>query len=213
MNGDIREIYKQQYVSPRPNTCSLRIGIDSYSSWQNYKPDHPAPTPDLKGLDSLSDGHGNILANKAVPFQVTAAAKNIAFTSRWDNWPKTVSVPVNQMGDSVWFLVCGTTNPMEVRIPNAELRMTYTDGVVEKLELTPPFNFWTLCPFAGNDYDYERDGFALPKVPPTTVQLGDNCRANLLSWHLRPGKELKSVTLESLSEEVVIGLMGLTVMK
>jgi hypothetical protein len=120
---------------------------------------------------------------------------------------------VNKAGNAAWFLICGTTDPMEVRIPNAELRMTYADGVVEKLEITPPFNFWTLCPFAGNDYDYKRDAFALPKVAPATVQLGNNCRAVLLGWHLRPGVALRSVTLETLSEEVVIGLMGVTVMK
>ena len=101
---------------------------------------------------------------------------------------------------------------MEVRIPNAELRMTYADGVVENLEITPPFNFWTLCPLDGNDYDYQRDAFSLPKVPPTTVQLGKNCRAVLLPWRLRAGVPLKSVKMQCLSEEVVIGVMGVTVM-
>jgi hypothetical protein len=211
LNGDIREIYHQQYVSPRPNTCSLRIAINGYSSWQNYKGDK-GPAIDLNNVSSLQDGSGRLLAGKGVPFQFSAEPKNIAFTSRWDNWPKQVSVPVNKKGQAVWFLICGTTDPMEVRIPNAELRMKYADGVVEKLEVTPPFNFWTLCPFGGNDYDYQRDFFSLPKVPPTTVQLGTNCRAILLGWRLRPGVALESVTLETLSEEVVVGLMGVTVM-
>jgi len=90
--------------------------------------------------------------------------------------------------------------------------MEYADGVVERLELTPPFNFWMLSPYNGADYNYQRDAFSLPKTPPATVQLGNNCRAVLLSWRLRPGAALKSVTLETLSEEVVIGLMGLTIM-
>ncbi len=80
------------------------------------------------------------------------------------------------------------------------------------LPIVPPFNFWTLCPFGGVDYEYERDGFSLPKVPPTTVQLGKNCRAVALSWQLRPGVALESVTLETLSDEVVVGLMGVTIM-
>jgi len=101
---------------------------------------------------------------------------------------------------------------MEVRIANAELRLRYADGVVEKLELVPPLNLWTLCPFGGVDYDYQRDGFALPKVPPSTVPLGTNCRGVALPWRLRPGVALESVTLETLSQEVVIGLMGVTVM-
>jgi hypothetical protein len=90
--------------------------------------------------------------------------------------------------------------------------MNYADGVVEKLELVPPFNFWSLCPLGGIDYDYQRDAFCLPKTPPATVQLGNNCRAMLLNWRLRPGVKLASVTLETVSPEVVIGLMGLTVM-
>jgi hypothetical protein len=214
MNGDIRTIYQQQYVSPRPNTCSLRLATDGYSTWQmSLGAELRTPKVGLDLVGSLSDGHGNILAGKGVPFRTPEPGKNIAFTSRWDNWPRQVDVPVNKTGTAAWFLLCGTTNPMEVRIPNAELRMSYADGVVEKIEIVPPFNFWTLCPFSGNDYDYTRDAFSLPKVPPITVQLGQNCRAILLGWHLRPGVPLKSVTLETLSEEVVVGLMGVTVMQ
>ena len=213
MNGDIRTIYQQQYLSPRPNTCSLRLATDGYSTWQmSGGAEMHTATLDLNNVQSLSDGHGNILAGKGVPFPAPGDGKNIAFTSGWDNWPKEVTIPVNKQGKAAWFLVCGTTNHMEVRIPNAELRMTYADGVVEKLELVPPFNFWTLCPLAGNDYDYKRDAFSLPKVPPVTVQLGTNCRAILLGWNLRPGVALKNVTLETLSTEVTIGLMGVTLM-
>ena len=172
----------------------------------------PPPTIGLENLRALADGRGRIAAANGVPFSWPDGPKNIAFTSRWDNWPKTARVPVNQVGDAVWFLLCGTTNPMEVRIANAELRMQYADGVVEKLEIVPPMNFWTLCPFGGVDYSYQRDAFALPKTPPAMIQLGQNCRAVVLGWRLRPGVALASVTLETLSQEVVIGLMGVTVM-
>ena len=119
-------------------------------------------------------------------------------------------------------LVCGSSNPMQCGIANAELRMRYADGVVETLELVHPRNYWTLCPLStsptapGQDtrnyYSYERDGFCLPKIPPAMVALGRNCNANLLGWRLRPGVALESVTLETLSLEVVVGLMGVSVM-
>ncbi len=212
-NGDIRTIYEQQYLSPRPNTCSLRLATDGYSTWQMALggPLHP-PKITLDNVPKLSDNSGHVLAENGVPFPVPSETNNIAFTSRWDNWPRQVEVPVHKSGDAIWFLLCGSTNPMEVRIPNAELRMKYADGKVERLEITPPFNFWSLCPFGGNDYDYVRDAFALPKVPPMTMQLGKNCRGIVLGWRLRPGVALESVTLETLSEQVVIGLMGATVM-
>jgi len=76
----------------------------------------------------------------------------------------------------------------------------------------PPLNFWSLCPFGRADYDYPRDGFCLPKVPPATVQLGANCRAILLNWRLRPDAALESVTLETFSQEVIVGLMGASLM-
>jgi len=213
LNGDIRTIYQQKYLSPRPNTCSLRLATDGYSTWQQVlsKNSH-VPEIDLSAVPALTDGNGRILAGKNVPFLWSNGNRNIAFTSQWDNWPKQITVPVNATGNAVWFLLCGTTDPMEVRIANAELRLKYADGVVEKLELVPPLNFWTLCPFGGVDYDYERDGFALPKVPPMTVQLGQNCRGVVLPWRLRPGVALESVTLETLSQQVVIGLMGVTMM-
>ena len=88
--------------------------------------------------------------------------------------------------------------------------MKYADNVVETLELIPPLNYWTLCPIDGKDY--KATPFCLPKKLPETVQLGQNCRAMLLNWRLREGVELESVTLETLSQEVVVGLMGLTIM-
>jgi len=34
----------------------------------------------------------------------------------------------------------------------------------------------------------------------------------VLSWRLRPGVKLETVTLETLSQDVVIGLMGVSLM-
>ncbi len=213
-NGDIRTIYQQEYLSPRPNTCSLRLGTDGYSTWQMaIGGASKAPEIDLLGVSALNDHHGQIVAPNGAPFLWSDGSNNIAFTSQWDNWPRQVTVPVNRTGAAAWFLLCGTTDPMEVRIANAQLRLKYADGESETLDIVPPLNFWTLCPFGGIDYDYRRDGFALPKVPPLTMQLGHNCRAVVLGWRLRPGVALKSVTLETLSQEVVIGLMGVTVMQ
>jgi hypothetical protein len=208
MNGDIRAIYQQKYLSPRPNTVSLRLATDGYSTWQMIL--SPRNHPPEIGMENM---HGRIITDRGIPFTIPAGTKNIAFTSQWDNWPRQVELPVNRQGDAIFFLLCGTTNPMEVRIANAELQLEYANGVVEKLPIVPPFNFWTLCPLDGLDYNYQRDGFCLPKVPPATVQLGRNCRAIVLNWRLRPGVALKSVQLEVQSQQVVIGLMGVTIME
>lgn len=212
-NADVRAIFQQKYLSPRPATCSLRLATDGYSTWQEMlNPKHKAPEIDLTAVAALLDPSKRLRTQQGVPFVWSGGASNIAFTSMWDNWPRQVVVPVNRAGEGIWLLVCGFTPPMQGRIANAGLRLTYGDGVVETIDLVPPFNFWSLCPFGGVDYDYARDGFCLPKTPPQTVQLGGNCRAILLNRRLRPGIALASVTLETYSQEAIIGLMGLTVM-
>lgn len=213
LNGDVRSIFQQRYLSPRPNTCSLRLAQDGYSTWQMMlKKSHRPPVVDVTNVVSLLDPAGRIRTPAGAQFAWPAGGSNIAFTSRWDNWPDAVSVPVNRGGEAIWFLVAGFTPPMQTGIANAELRMTYADGVVEKLELVPPRNFWSLCPFGGHDYDYQRDAFALPKEPPPQVQLGGNCRAMVYGWKLRPGVAVKEVTLEALSPEVIVGLIAASVM-
>jgi hypothetical protein len=205
-NGDIRKIFQQKYALPRPATVSCRMGYDGWSAWtfQPWKVGVPTIQLDKPG-EPLTTSQG-------VRFGRIGAERNIVFTSRWDNWPNSVALPVNRAGEAVWLLVCGSTNPMQGRIANAVLRFRYADGQEETLELVPPLNFWSLCPFARQDYDYKRDGFALGTEPPLQVQLGTNCRAMVYGWKLRPGVELKEVGLETLSQEVVIGLMGISIM-
>jgi hypothetical protein len=224
LNGDVRTIYSQSYLSPRPSTVSARIGTDGYSPWTFlYWNSHP-PMIGLDGVPAMlkKSGDGRLRTPQGVPFAWPGEARNIAFTSRWDNWPRQVTVPVGQAGDVVWFLICGSTNPMQGRIANAVLRMRYARGDDELLELIPPINYWNLSPIrpmitapgqeSRCDYTAETDAFCVPKPWPETVQLGENCRAMLLSSRLRRGVALKSVTLETLSAEVVVGLMGVTVM-
>ena len=224
LNGDIRTIYQQKYLSPRPATVSARIGVDGYTPWTFLYWNSFPPVIRLDGVPALlrGAGGGQLRTPQGVPFTWPGEARNVAFTSQWDNWPESVTVPVGCAGDAVWFLVCGSTNPMQGRIANAVLRMRYASGAVESLELVPPVNYWNLSPIkpvvtapgqeSRFDYTAPTDAFCVPKVWPQTVQLGENCRAMLLGWRLRRGEVLRSVTLQTLSAEVVVGLMGLSVM-
>ncbi|MEI7730727.1 MAG: DUF4450 domain-containing protein [Verrucomicrobiota bacterium] len=212
-NADVRTMFQQQYLSPRPPTCSLRLATDGYSTWQMMlDPKHKTPAIDFSQTPQLLNPQGRLLTPQGVPFQWRGDQQNILFTSQWDNWPKQATVPVGRQADAVWFLVGGFTPPMQVRIANAVLKLKYADGVVEPLELVPPFNFWSLCPYGGVDYNYARDRYSLPQDPPPTVQLGRNCRMMVLNLRLRPNVALESVTLETLSQEVMVGLMGMTLM-
>jgi hypothetical protein len=212
LNGDVRTS-KQSYVSPRPATCSLRIGDNGYHSWPFYywQSNPAAPEIDLKAVDGLLDANGQLRTPQGVPFNWSGEDRNIAFTSLWDNWPKSVTIPVGQTGEAAWFLVCGSTNVMQTQIANAVLRLRYADGQEDRLELVPPVNYWSLGPVAGDfDYNYDRDAFCCrPRRPPWFSLV--RTAAQLLGRRLRPGVVLSDVTLETLSQEVVVGLMGVTI--
>ncbi|MHB1355522.1 MAG: hypothetical protein ACYCZF_06060 [Anaerolineae bacterium] len=223
LNGDIRTIYQQRYLSPRPATISARIGSDGYSPWTFTFWGNEAPEITLDQVPGLLNADSEITSPSGVPFTWPVGANNIAFTSLWDNWPDKVTVPVDSCGQAIWLHLCGTTNPMQCGISNAVVRFVYADGVEEQLQLINPDNFWSLCPLyaqatakgqgSHTDYSYEFDSFCLPKTPPETIQLGENCRSVVACFTLRPGVQLKSVTLEALSQEVVIGLMGMTLLE
>jgi len=201
-NCDVRDIFRQEYLSPRTDTCSMRIAKDGWSvwtfQWWGIKP------PTIK-LD---------LPAKPTPqnYAIAAAKRNIAFTSSWDNFPNEVVIPVGRQAKSIWLLVAGNTPPQQNRIAAGEIVFRYASGVEEKLEIVPPMNFWPLCGFGRVDYNYARDGFALPPQPPAQIQLGENCRAMSYGWKLRDEK-LESVTLRTLSQECILGLMAISLGK
>lgn len=211
LNANVCDVYKQKYLSPRVQTCSTQLGTDGFANWTwalwGLKP----PIINLDHVPKLLDAKNQLVTPQGVPFRWPGAGNNIAFTSQYDNFPKAVRVPVGRSGRAAWFLVAGTTNPLQTKIANAVLRLRYADGVEETLELVPPRNFWNL---SDKEWFYRQDtdAFCLPNPPPPMVQLGSECRTMLLNRAMRPGIILEQVELETLSQEVVVGLMGLTIM-
>jgi hypothetical protein len=56
-----------------------------------------------------------------------------------------------------------------------------------------------------------QDAFALPAQAPHQAQLGNACRVNLVPIALRPDVDLLELTLETLSPEVVVALLAVTI--
>jgi hypothetical protein len=222
-NADITTIYKQSYLSPRPNTVSLRLGTDGYSPWTfwHWKSTPPEiKTDQVKHL--MKDGK-KLVTPQGVPFIWNDGDRTVAFTSMWDNYPVKIDFPVNKTGKAIYFLVSGSTNVMQCQIANALIRLNYANGKTDSLALVPPVNYWNLSTITAsatspgqdsrNDYLSETDKFCMPRELPQVVQLGENCRAMLLNLKLLNNVELKSITLETLSQEVVVGLIGVTLLK
>jgi hypothetical protein len=106
--------------------------------------------------------------------------------------------------------------------------VTYADSSTERLALNNPTTWWPI------DQDYFIDDYAFRRpepIPPRvdlktgTVRLlnvatfkGQGGKvpggaATVLDLPLRPEKELKSLTVRALANEVVIGLMAVTLVR
>lgn len=221
-NADVRNIFKQKYLSPRPNTVSVRLGIDGFSPWTFSYWKTKIPEICLNHLEEKLD-NGTFKTPQGVIFRYDEEPCNVAFTSLWDNYPEQIKFDINDSGQSLAFLVCGSTNMMQCNNENAQIIISYEDGVKDILSLVPPINYWNLCPIDGHAtapgqfsrsyYDSEIDKFCLPRVLPRTVELGENCTAMVLPRKLRHGVKVKDVTLKCVAQEVVVGLMGISIAK
>jgi hypothetical protein len=164
---------------------------------------------------------------QGVPFRIPgeSGAKNILFTSQWDNYPREIAVDLSGKASHVYLLMTGSSSPMQSRFDNGEIVVSYRDGSAERLALNNPVNWWPI------DQDYFTDDFAfrrLEPIPPRVelrtgrVRLPEPAEfkgrggripggaATVLDLPLNPNKELKSVTVRTLANEVVIGLMAAT---
>jgi len=222
-NADIRMIYKQKYLSPRPNTVSVRLGTDGYSPWTF--PHWKSKVPEIQ-LDSIGRylQNNNLVVPQGIPFKWNSVDKNSAFVSLWDNYPNRISFDVNRRkGRFISFLVGGSTNVMQCHIENATISIRYEDGKTDTIRLVPPVNYWNLCPITSTAtasgqggrtyYTSLIDKFCMPKVFPETVNMGKNCTVMLINRRLRDDVGIESVSLECLSQEVVVGMMGISIGK
>jgi hypothetical protein len=157
-----------------------------------------------------------------------AGARNIAFVSQWDNYPREISVLVSGHSSHAFLLLAGSTGAMQSRFDNGEVVVTYADGSTARLPLRNPTTWWPI------DQDYYIDDFAFarPEPLPARVDLKTGKirvldqrsfkgqgnvvpggAATVLELPLDTTKGLKSLIVRALANEVVIGLMAVTLQR
>jgi hypothetical protein len=202
LDADLRAIYQQKYLSPRPDVISAQIGVDGFSWWTATFWDINPPKIGVGRIPA----DGRMTASNGVPFILRPGEHNIAFTSFWDNWPTRRAFPVGQGGSHIALLLSGATNQMQTGIANGQVVIRYADGEEDRHDIHHPNDFWDV----GGDYNYEVDSFSLPKTPPPTLTLDEGSRAVAFVRPLRKGT-VREIEIETLSMEVIIGLMALSI--
>jgi hypothetical protein len=226
-NDQVSKIFAMgKYVSPRSPGVSLELPWQGDGAWAGHLA--TLPVIDDSGLRKVAGGNnGKLTMPNGVFFATPSAAEanNIVFTSQWDNYPREVTLPVSGRANHAYLLMAGSTNFMQSRMDNGEVVATYADGSSARLALRNPETWWPIeQDYFIDDYQFPLEGALPPRVDLRTgkVRLLDigtfkgkgrevpGGAATVLDLALDPAKELKSLTVRALSNDVVIGLMSAT---
>lgn len=227
-NDKVTQIFRNAYLSPRPATPTLQLPTQGIGNWC-----YPLVSTRIEdsGLRRMAGDSNTLLLFDSVPMATPGrpGLKNIIFTSRWDNYPGSITIPLHGQAAKAHLLMAGSTNPMQSQLDNGLIIVAYTDGGRDTLALRNPDNWW---PIEQDMYD---DGYAFttgdnPRPIRISLKKGtvigsnekyssikgftnraiDGGAATVLTMSLDAGKELKSLTLKTLANDVVIGLMSVT---
>jgi hypothetical protein len=226
-NDRVTEIFRPgKYVAPRSPFVSLAIPSQGIGAWAGHV--NATAEIDDTGLRAVAGANGGRFAlPNGVPFATPGPgdAKNIVFTSQWDNYPREVIVPVGGRAKHIYLLMAGSTNWMQSRLDNGEIVVAYTDGTTQRLALRNPTNWWPVDQdYFIDDFQFRVDGPLPPRIDlkTGTVRILDpdtfkgqgrtipGGAATVLDLPLDPAKDLQSLTVRTLANEVVIGLMAAT---
>lgn len=229
-NDKVTNIFRPQYLSPRPVSPTLQLPIHGIGNWAYHSVQFNVSD---SGLRAKAGEKNEWTTSAGLSFSTPSdtAKNNIVFTSMWDVYPDSVVIPLTGNAAEAAFLMAGTTNPMQSRLVNGLIRINYTDGSSAILELRNPENWWPI------EQDYYVDGFAFTTDAPRPLRVSlksgkeipanykytgikgfsnfgiDGGAATVLNMPLNKNKTLRNLVLKAVANDVVIGLMGLTLIR
>lgn len=228
-NASISDIFHNEYLSPRPDVTTLQIPKQGIGDWC-----HPNDTAHIDdgGLRAMAaEGDGVVVLPQGIPFAIAPEGDNVIYASLWHNYPDSVDIKLQGSASKAYLLMCGSTNHMQANMVNASVRANYTDGTADTLPLINPINWAPI----EQDFYFDGKAFAMPDgcepplrmslksgrvgrgLIPSRGRIGDRRIAGgaavVLEMRLNPLKTLDSITLTAMSNDVVVGLISLTLQK
>ncbi len=230
-NDRVTQIFRNKYLTPRYPYTALQIPVQGIGEW--CVPNMMADIDD-SGVRNLSE-NGIFRTPIGIGFTTEAdtTKNNIVYTSLWDNYPDSVEIPLDGSASHAYLMMAGSTNHMQCHMVNGTVTVIYKDGTSDRLELINPE---TWAPIE-QDFYVDGEAFRMNQPRPYRVQLstGYTARdmdsildlrgsptnprripggaATILDLPLNPEKELDRLVLKTESLEVVIGLMGITLVR
>lgn len=227
-NDRIVDIFEyEKYMSPRWPYTTLSVPTQGIGDWCH--PDYIFKVDDSGLRKKISNGIFKMPCG--IPFQIPESGekKNMIFTTLWDNYPDSVTVPLSGKASKAYFLLAGSTYHMQYGVLNGIITVYYKDGSSDALELVLPE---TLQPLEQDIY-IDGKAFKCDEPRPYRIRLKtgevskfhagdlklkmknnplyiDGGLLTMMDLSLDNKKELDRLVIRTMANEVIIGIMSMT---
>ncbi len=233
MSGAKRHVASTAYTDPSTLDFSQMIPVAGIAKKHNlkvadlFKQDYSYKGDKKQRISLRMPNHGiGEWCHPTDTFRISdALGLKAAFTSQWKNFPnKLVFKLPKKQASHLYLKMVGTTNAMQSRIENGLLRVRYADGSIQELVLENPTNWWPIeQELAQGLPAFYLESFENDIQPPYRMSLRtgqfyrprtdalnittDGGAATFVEMNLDPAKVVKSLELECLSNDIVIGII------
>ena len=196
-NCNMMNMHDQVYVSPRPTSFSLGVKLDARHAW-NWN--HGGHNKVVLDDSALRNAGGVIHTPSGIPFITPAENENLACVSIWDNFPTAITVPLDTKAQEIAVLFVSSTNVMQTGVENARISVLYADGTEEQAKLVYPTS---LDDWLTPALQTENEIFYFNNYNHATVK----------RIAVDKNKTLAGVKIEAVANEVILGVIGVSVSK
>lgn len=194
-NCSMTEVHEQAYVSPRPKGYSMSLFQNGrFSHNWNQRGRHVVYVD-----DSLFRNSGGIVHSPSgTPFATPTENDNLACVSIYDVFPTDITVPLDGKGQEIALLFIASTYCMHSHVENVRITVNYTDGTTTGTKLVYPLSI--------DDW--------LTSALTTEAEIfyfNDFNHASVKRIRIDPAKELASIKVEAIANEVILGVAGISI--
>jgi len=195
-NCNMTEVHNKDYIYPRPENDNY-----SMSMYRNGRYSHNWTQMGRHVVcidDSLfRESGGEVVTPSGIPFATPPENENLACVSMYEVFPTDITVGLDGKGRELEILFIASTCCLHTGVENVRITVTYADGTAEATSLVYPLSI--------DDW--------LTSALTTEAEIfyfSNYNHASVKRIRLNPEKELRSVKIEAIANELVLGVAGIT---
>lgn len=194
-NCSMTQVHEKAYIEPRPEGYSMGLFQNGrYShNWNQY----------ARGVAYVDDSFfrksgGTVVSPSGIAFATPAENDNLACVSVFEVFPTEITVPLSGKGQEIAVLFIAATHCMEAYVENARITVRYADGTSTSTKLVYPLN---IDDWLTSALTTKAEIFYFSNFNHATVQ----------RIRIDSGKELESISIEAVANQIVLGVAGISI--